>query len=79
VDDETAARPAPHLGDPVVFDEANRLAEYGAADAVALSELNLSTDDLADRPTRRNDVVLDGAGQDGRPLVIDPFAASRPR
>jgi hypothetical protein len=35
---QAAARPAAHGGDAVVFEQAHRIAEHGAAEAVALPE-----------------------------------------
>ena len=69
---ESAARSPSHAGNLQVLEEADRLAEDGAADAVALEELGLGADDLAHRPAGSGDVADHPVGNrrgEGRALL----------
>ena len=66
---QTTPGAAAHEGDLLVLDEAHGLAEDGAADAVALDQLGLRAEHLADRPAPVHDVGQDPAGHPGRQLL----------
>ena len=61
-DHQAAAGPAPGPGHLLVLDQADRLAEDGPADLVALEQVGLRPEDLADRPAQRHDVLDDLIG-----------------
>lgn len=67
-DHEPPARPPAGPCDLLVLEEADRLAEHGPAHPVALEQLGLRAQHLADRPAERHDVLDDAVGDPLGPL-----------
>ena len=69
----TPGRPRAPAGprNVLVLDQPHRLPEDGAAHLVALQQLGLRPQHLADRPTQHHDVLDDAVGHLGGPLRVE--------
>ncbi len=67
-DDEAPTGTTPGARHLLVLHQADRLAEDGTAHLVALEQLGLGPEYLADRPSEHHDVLDDAVGHLGRPL-----------
>ena len=76
-DDEAAAWTAAGAGDPLMLHEPDRLAEDGAADAVAHEQVRLGAEHLAHRPTQCQHVFDDEVRNLRRPLGVQLGARAR--
>ena len=76
-DDEAAAGSPPRACHLLMLQEAHRLTEHGPAHLVALEQIRLGAQDLADRPAQSHDVLDDEVRHLGRPLGVG--VGARPR
>ncbi len=76
-DDEAASGSPPGARHLLMLHEAHRLTEHGPAHLVALEQIRLGAEDLADRPAQSHDVLDDEVRHLGRPLGIG--VGARPR
>ena len=76
-DDEPSPGTASGASDLLVLHQAHGLPEHGPADLVALEEIGLGAEHLANRPTEGHDILDDAVRHLGRPFGVRIGARAR--